>query len=373
MSETKNVMVVEDVSKLSVDEKFKKYSSKDPFPKILPALLNGADVIKYANQVGLLDPFCNGQMNGVIYEVKLEGKAKYWYYDDNGDVKKEDVYVAKANEMKEKALKDAGKLKVVSKLVLKPNSITYLTLEPIFRLPHYIIARFNLSVSYVYKGLLLGTGPIIDPGFIGRLSIPLHNLTNNEIELSAGEMLVAMEFTKISPNKRWGNTNVAGEDAPHKKFSEDNIEGRDVFYYTERALKGTASTHIVNDSPSQLKKMGATIIKSEKMIEQHISQSKKTVTGFTIGGIIGVIAAIFGIVFSTWLLISDMHKERNEFNAYKLQSKLDEIKIQEQIGKLEDRLISEKAANSIRIEALEVQITDLIQQLNKHEKGVGSD
>ncbi len=30
--------------------------------------------------------------------------------------------------------------------------------------------------SIVYKGLLLGTGPIVDPGFVGKLYIPLHKL-----------------------------------------------------------------------------------------------------------------------------------------------------------------------------------------------------
>lgn len=30
-----------------------------------------------------------------------------------------------------------------------------------------MVLRFNLSVSNAYKGVLLGTGPIVDPGFEG--------------------------------------------------------------------------------------------------------------------------------------------------------------------------------------------------------------
>lgn len=51
----------------------------------------------------------------------------------------------------------------------------------------------------------MGTGPLVDPGFHGRLFIPLHNLTNNNYEFKFGEGLIWAEFTKLSPNKRWAN------------------------------------------------------------------------------------------------------------------------------------------------------------------------
>jgi deoxycytidine triphosphate deaminase len=349
MSETEISMVTEDVSKLSPNEKFEKYCSADPFPDIAPALLNGADVIKYANQVGLLEPFFDNQMNGVTYEVKLEGKARYWYYDNNNEVKKCEIYLIKESEKKEIDLTDVGKLEIIPKLTLEPNSITYVTLESTLRMPYYIIARFNLKVNYVYKGLLLGTGPIVDPGFVGRLSIPLHNLTNNKIELCAGDTLIAMEFTKISPNKNWDNTIITGEAAPTKKFSDKDTKGhsRDVFDYTDRALRETESTHIINDAPSQLRQTKAKIT----MLEEKIGQFERTITNITFGGVLGIVLTIMGLLHPTWTLINDVSKERSEFNAYRLQNEQDNAKIQEEIEKLK------------------AQITNLTQQKSESRKG----
>ena len=50
----------------------------------------------------------------------------------------------------------------------------------------------------MHRGLLLGTGPLVDPGFHGRLLIPLHNLTSDEYTIRGDEGLIWMEFTKTS-------------------------------------------------------------------------------------------------------------------------------------------------------------------------------
>ncbi len=64
--------------------------------------------------------------------------------------------------------------------------------------------RFNLQIEHVHKGILLGTGPLINPGFTGKLMIPLHNLTNNDYYIKCGEPLIGVEFTKLSYNDSWG-------------------------------------------------------------------------------------------------------------------------------------------------------------------------
>lgn len=45
--------------------------------------------------------------------------------------------------------------------------------------------------------------PLVDPGFSGKLSLPLHNLTANTYTIFGGEPLVWMEFTKLSPSQPW--------------------------------------------------------------------------------------------------------------------------------------------------------------------------
>ncbi len=89
-----------------------------------------------------------------------------------------------------------------------------MTLEPYFQLPDYIALRFNLRITHVYRGLLLGTGPLIDPGFRGRLSLPLHNLTTNKYRLTGGEGLIWVEFTKLSPASGTAAAARGGESHP---------------------------------------------------------------------------------------------------------------------------------------------------------------
>ena len=47
--------------------------------------------------------------------------------------------------------------------VVPCNSLVYIKLKQRLRLPFYLIGRHNLKIRYVYKGLLLGTGPQVDP------------------------------------------------------------------------------------------------------------------------------------------------------------------------------------------------------------------
>jgi hypothetical protein len=111
--------------------------------------------------------------------------------------------------------------------LLKKNSIAFVELEPHFRLPEYIACSFNLKVKTVYKGLLLGTGPIVDPGYTGKLFFPLHNLTNNDYQIDLKKSIISMEFTKISFNKNWTKKEIDTSDGlniydkgEYKKFDD---------------------------------------------------------------------------------------------------------------------------------------------------------
>lgn len=46
---------------------------------------------------------------------------------------------------------------------MEPNSIVYVSTAEKLNLPFYVAARFNLRVKWVYRGILLGTGPQVDP------------------------------------------------------------------------------------------------------------------------------------------------------------------------------------------------------------------
>ena len=170
----------------NVDDSEKRYNvnkSIDPFPKIPPALLNSADIADYVAQTGMIFPFDPAMLGPASYEMVLGGEYLYWNED--------------GNECSRKELANG------EKLVLRKNSITYVSVRETFRLPDYIAIRFNLRVKHVHRGLLLGTGPLVDPGFHGNLMIPIHNLTDNDYTITSGVDLISTEFTKISTNVLW--------------------------------------------------------------------------------------------------------------------------------------------------------------------------
>lgn len=179
------------------EQKYKGYKSKDPFPGISPTLLNSADIMDYVAATGMIFPFYPEldsddrdvrHWKTASYEIRLLGKCVYW------------------NEKGEKKVEEIGE---GQEFILRRNSIAFVTLEPRFRIPDYIALRFNLKITHIYRGILLGTGPLVDPGFDGKISIPLHNLTTNDYIFKGGEGLIWMEFTKLSDSNTWDKEDKA--------------------------------------------------------------------------------------------------------------------------------------------------------------------
>lgn len=155
--------------------KFKRF---DPFPDIPPALLSSAEIEDYVRVTAMLFPFWpdSDALKPASYEVRPGHKFVWW---NNGQRVEEDVRKSGTYE-------------------LPPNSIRYMQIEAKLRLPDYIAVRFNLRIKHVHRGLLLGTGPLVDPGFVGEILIPLHNLTSEPHRIRGNEGLIWMEFTKTS-------------------------------------------------------------------------------------------------------------------------------------------------------------------------------
>lgn len=158
-------------------------------------MLNAADLFDYIVTTGMLHPFrvdpmrLDETLKPASCGIRIGGPCVYWTYEGPPDGREPKLVEREVGEN--------------DVLTLPPNSIVYATLAPRFRLPDYIAARFNLSIGYVYHGLLVGTGPLVDPGFDGPLQIPLHNLTSTPCEIPTSDAVLWMEFTKLSPNERW--------------------------------------------------------------------------------------------------------------------------------------------------------------------------
>ena len=170
-----------------------RYYKRDPLPEVKPALLNSLDIKRYVDKGCLLETnhFEHERMKPASYELKLLGTL-YWWEEVEGQL-----------ELRCRNIRHGDPVK------LSRNSISYLWAEEPLRLPEYIAARFNLRIREVHKGILLGTGPLVDPGFGGRILIPLHNLTNNNYFLEGGKGIIWVEFTKVSLNPYWKKDGAA--------------------------------------------------------------------------------------------------------------------------------------------------------------------
>lgn len=171
-------------------ELYSRWGCRDPFfndiGEIPPALLNSADILSYVAATGMIYPFHADveHLHPASYAVPLEGTCIRWRRD----------------KLHTKRVKNIER---GQEFYLPQDSIAFLTLEPALRIPDYLALRFNLRVDNAYRGLLLGTGPLVDPGFQGRLSIPLHNFTTNDYVFTGGDRIIWLEFTKLSPQSNW--------------------------------------------------------------------------------------------------------------------------------------------------------------------------
>ena len=229
----------------AADALFAQWRSRDPFPEVQPALLNTADLLDYIRVTGMVSPFAPD----TNHRDRLLKPASCAI-----PMGKEYLYWEEIKDLELGGLKNAERHDVLAEgeaLVLKRNSIVYVALASTFRIPDYIAARFNLTIEHVYKGLLVGTGPLVDPGFNGNLYLPLHNLTSNDYPLIVGEPIVWMEFTKLSPHESWTpnftrSKSSAGQErvGEYVGFPDRKRTRRRLRDYTWRAWPGPITSSI---------------------------------------------------------------------------------------------------------------------------------
>lgn len=309
-------------------EKYHSTKILDPFPEIYPALLSASDIIKYVEATGMISPFYadskQKHLKQASYAVRMLGKCIYW--DEDGKKQEFDI--------KEK-----------QEFTLKRNSIAFVSLEPRFRIPYYIALRFNLKITHIHRGLLLGTGPLIDPGFDGKLAIPLHNLTTNDYVLRGGDDLIWVEFTKLNiDNEKLKDSYV--EFNPNKNISDVND-------YLHKAYNG----HPIRSSiPYEINK-AISIANS----------AKNRVKLITLGGILTVFGLVYGMFLPTHQIVEDTatYVKASQLELNQLRDYKDRISaLEKEVNKLK----SEKNTKIIKKETKIIQPPDYIIYKNGQSK-----
>jgi deoxycytidine triphosphate deaminase/cell division protein FtsB len=179
--------------------------------------------------------------------------------------------------------------------VFEKNSIVFVTIHEQFELPYYVIARFNIRVNWVYDGVLLGTGPQVDPGFTGSLSCPLYNLTNSDLTIKRRQDFATIDFEKTTdllPTCLLQRKKEIVTGAKDKTL--DAVEGESYSFYRSEPLEP----------------LGHKLKKPHKMVSSLIEMREEVRTWRKLG--IGSAIAFFGLTLSLLAFGANVYRQNSD-------------------------------------------------------------
>jgi deoxycytidine triphosphate deaminase len=203
--------------------------------------------------------------------------------------------------------------------VFQKNSIIFVSTKEKLELPYYIIGRFNIRVNWVYDGVLLGTGPQVDPGFSGALSCPLYNLTNMDLTIKRGQDFATIDFEKTT-------TLLGGRSLDEKKKCIDSAKDKDL-------KKDGDETYSFYRTPP-LRPLQHR--KSHRIISSLFEMREDLRTWRQLG--IGSLVAFFGLTLSLLAFGANLYRQNSDLSRLYTENKNELIKANEQISKLQNDL-----------------------------------
>ncbi len=308
--------------------------------RISDTLLSSQAIIKVVEATGLIAPFFTGggrqaRLKKAAYEGRI-GTRAYIFNELNSPQRCFDSEVDKF-------------------LLVPRNSIVFVECDLDFRLPDFIALRFNLQIQHVHRGLLLGTGPLVDPGYWGKLCIPLHNLTDEDYAIPKDKGLIWIEFTKTTLN----SADVDAERAPL---------GRE-FWDIEAFLNKASQQYYGHKVPirSSLPTMFEAANKKVEESAKAAEDTAKSAADLRSLNTIALVAAAFTlvtiIVGSTAFLFN--LSNRNEDIAVKLRSDTETTQhaIEEHVTDV-DRFATQPAEARAALPGLRRQLADQRRQID---------
>lgn len=288
--------------------------SNDPFPSIPLSLLSSAEIHDYVRVTALMHPFNSSGLKSASYEAHIGGEFIRW--DENGS-------------------RIDSEIRRGSRCVLPANSISFVQVEPYFRLPNYVALRFNLRTAHMHRGLLLGTGPLVDPGFYGKLLIPLHNLTATDYDLDTTQPLIWIEFTKTT----FGTKPAESEASAARHFIG--------FPPTELNLSADTYLRKANAGNPIRSTIPAAMANAQASAREAASWART----LAIGTLAGVAIAVLGLTFALYTYFGQLHAllQNAQANSEAFNGRIDSMSAG--IGRLDQKLLENSSATEQRIGA----------------------
>ena len=323
------------------------YYQFDPLAKeVQPALLNSVDIKKYVDKGCLLEKttFDLDRLKTASYEMRFLGELYDWRTTSDGNLKQRRRNVREGDIVE-----------------LPRNSITYLWMKERFLLPEYIAARFNLHIRHVHKGILLGTGPLVDPGFFGSLLVPLHNLTDNDYKLEGGVGFIWIEFTKLSRHEFWSNNNLDRPSCLKSFPSEKDLGDPDLYF---------RRSGVIEEGGVQSAFKGA-LEETQNAAEAARKEAKRSRTIWTwagVGAVVTIAIGVGSVILDAISVVNQVTSAQAEIYRH-IQS--DQIEQSKNIGAIQQKI--ENLEEQVRTHRTEMDTLKGQVEVVNQQRETGSD
>lgn len=283
-------------------------------------MLSAPQIAYCIKHFAIISDYDIGCLSTCTYNMRIGGNVLFW---KNG--KRESFTLCKEKNINKSQFKS---------FELEPNSVAFVTTIEKFHLTSDIIARFNLKSKYIHQGMLLGTGPIVDPEFKGRLMIPVHNFSDQPITLAYGDRLISVEFTKTLPPSQHLVPGESGDGYRPNKSAEFDFDE----YYNRLQNKRIESSV-------------ATALARHNEVMEKADRRVQNVT------IAGILALIFGVIGAFSLVITslDVINNANQNND----------RLREQIEKERDAMKMGRESLEGRLREVQLKLEIVEEELRK--------
>jgi len=199
--------------------------------------------------------------------------------------------------------------------VFEKNSIIFVTTKEKLDIPYYIVARFNLRVNWVYDGVLLGTGPQVDPGFCGFLSCPLYNLTNVDLTIKRGQDFATIDFEKTT-------TLLEAYALDEKRKRIGQVKGKDLLKENNETY-AFYKTHPLQPLEHR---------KAHRMVSSLFEMREELRTWRQLG--FGSLVAFFGLALSLLAFGANLYRQNSDLSRQVVEGRKDLQTANDQIQRL---------------------------------------
>ena len=328
-------------------------------------MLSSSHIAYYVDKYAIIDNFDESCLGPASYHMRIGGDVLTWDKGERVDF-----------SLGEKEDRNRNTFKSVK---LKPNSLTFVTTIEKFNLTKDIICRFNLKSKWVHQGLLLGTGPIVDPQLNAHLLIPIHNFSSQPVRMDYGDEIISVEFTKtLNPDDTFDLS--TGNKAEYVENDSWDFNFKE---YRKRIGDKPVASSVLSqfdtyDEAIQAYKASIEELtqKNKKTNEKLKEEIQKSLSRFTTISFISYIAAVIAcivLVITTWQLIDKTHEKADsaynlikqydkngvDFRSFALKASVDEL--QEEFSLLK-QLSDESSINSERIA---IKLNQISEQFSK--------